>query len=180
MPVTVASVDPPAEKGNYEEVHCGSAPFESHAQSYSSWRRAEGGRVVTYPWGLPPRYRRNHHQMRGDLPSVYHCTPALRRRRKHLAHRLTFLCCYPRERTRLGADNREDNHQSLGPASSSLAAGQIPSAPALGTSSAFLVFSGEEQDPSRRWRLYDHASWDALCQEEHPGSQSNKTQPQGR
>jgi len=176
---TVASVDPSAEKGNYEELHCSSVPFESHAQSYSSWTRAEGGRAVTCPWGLPPRYRRNRHQMPGDPPSGHRCTPPRRRRRKRSVRQLRFLCCCPHERTTLGADNQEDSRRPLGPASSSSVAGQTPSALALGTFSAGLVFSGAGQDPTHRWRPYDRASLDALCQEEHPDSQSNKSQPQG-
>ena len=153
-----ASVDPPAEEGNYERVRFGSVPLENHAQDYSDEIRAGGGRVVACLWGLRPRYQRNHHQIRGDLPSAYHCIQPRRHRRKCSTRQLTFLCCCPRERTTLGADNWGDSHQQLGPASSSSGAGQKPLAPALGTSSAGPVSWVVAQGPTHRWRLYGRVS----------------------
>jgi len=155
--VTVASQ---AEEGNYdyERGHFGSVALENHVQGHSNWTPAEGGRVAACPWGLPPRYRRNHHLTPGDLPLAHRCTSPHRHRRKCSAHQLTSLCCCPHERTTLGADNRGDSHQWLGPASLSSVAGQIPSAPALGTSSADLVSSAAGQDQTHHWRPYGPVS----------------------
>ena len=178
--VAVAGADvPPTEEGSYEKVYFDFATLENHALGCSSWTRAGGGMVTACPWGLPPRYRRNRHLILDDHPSERRYTQLRRHRRKHSARQLTFLCCCPHERTMLGADNREDSHQWLEPASLSSVAGQIPSAPALGTSSAGPVFSAAVQDPTHRWHLCGHVFWDVWCQEGRSSSQSNKTQLQG-
>jgi hypothetical protein len=177
--VIAASVEPPAEEGNYEKVRFGSAPHENRAQDYSDEIRAGGGRVVACRWGLRPRYQRNHHQIPGDLPSAYHCTGPRRHRRKCSTRQLTFLCCCPRARTTLGADNWGDTHQQLERASSSSAAGQKPSALAQGTSWAGLVSWVVAQDPTHRWRLCGRASSVVSYQEERSGLQSSKTRPRG-
>lgn len=109
--VAVAAVSdvPPAGEGNYEKGDFGSVAFENHVLGYSSWTRAEGGRVVACPWGLP-HYRRNHHPIPGDLPSARRYTQPRRHHHKCSARRPMSLNCCPHERTTLGADNREDSH----------------------------------------------------------------------
>ena len=72
--VAAASAVPPAEGGNDMKAHFGSVAFENHAPGYSTWTRAEGGRVAACPWGLPHRYRRNRHLIPGDPPAAHRYT----------------------------------------------------------------------------------------------------------